>query len=259
MVNLQLTLHQNKGGGYSWQLSKNHQLMAKGLADLLPSQQITLRDTHLELGDISDKLLTFNENEAWLETVFDEAGQIQLGTYLYQQTLGQVAALTESHEETQLVVISEDAFIRHLPWNILSRDGRTFLVLDDWRINVATHASTKSVQFSAHPRILLVCPDVLSEGFAPTQGRQHREDLKQELSAIHGLFNSPEYCALCASWDDFCERVKQRWDVIYFYGHGVGDAYATKLIFADEQGGLNTFPSAKWRLCYESRCLMCCI
>lgn len=213
MTQFQLSIQALTNTNYHWTLTSDNKTLASGNADLLPNQLVTLRKQQVTLGELSDSLLNFEANKKWLWQTFDEAGQLQLGAYLYQQTLAYCNDnLPASGQAVQLVVISDDAFIQRLPWNLLSRDNKTFLIADDWTINIATHASRHRVQFSAAA-------------------------IQQALSSINPLFASDEYLAVSETWQSFLQQLKQQqWDVVYFYGHGVADSETGKLMFADDQG-----------------------
>ncbi|MEJ2682658.1 MAG: CHAT domain-containing protein [Gammaproteobacteria bacterium] len=171
---------------------------------------------------------------------FDEATQLQVGHYLYRLLFAEAPSdLFPSEEEILLRVCSEDAFIQRVPWHLMNY-GQTFMALENWSITVAAQCEVtpNDVTFPAAPRVLLVCQECqASPELANNKAREHAKQLTQFLQSRYQYFRDPQALTDVLDWDGFESALsKQTWDVIYFYGHGKGDAQGASLLFSDAAG-----------------------
>lgn len=239
MSSYQISIQGTDQGKYQWELTDAEGVhQAAGEAVLHPDTVITIRGVDITLSDLSNKFLHLSKHRDWFRAVFDDAGQLDFGAYLFQQTLAACwSSITVDEDLVELLVVSQDPYLQRLPWNLLSEDGKTFLVHDNCSINVAVRPYAAQISLNDTPRVLLVCPEAKGKNFKPTNGRQHAENLQQDFNRQDQSFNGDQYLSAVYTWDDFRAKLAaQEWDVVYFYGHGEGDRHSSKLIFADEQG-----------------------
>jgi len=103
--------------------------------ELGPTTQITIKGKTCTLGELIQALITYKPEI--LETFFDERGQLELGQYLYAQTLGRWQNAPDPHRESnvQLYILSKDEHILRLPWVLLACDGN-FLSTLGWSVTL---------------------------------------------------------------------------------------------------------------------------
>lgn len=239
MIALDLIIETSPNGAYSWRL----QVLGASsslLAGEFTLGSVALKGEQVSLRDLDRALAHFDAK--WLGRYFDENAQLQLGKHLYALVFGTASAALadEWRGEVALRVVSADPFIQRLPWNVLTRD-KVFLVLDGWHITVAASlAALVDVDFPGIPRILLVCPE--PRDLPATDGSQHTNALVQALRKYYEQFLDPKMLAVVQHWPDFVQKLaQQRWDVIYFYGHGDGDDEGATLLFTLPDGSTQKF------------------
>ena len=240
MNSLYLQISPAKTAPYQWLLykdSSNHPL-ADGIADIEPDTVITYANKSFTLSELFENLVDYQNKTKWLSEYFDDSKQLHLGHFLYEQTLGQCEArLPDLGSKVELIVITTDPFIQQLPWTILSRDKRSFLIMDDWTINLATKRVNLPITFAEVPSLLVICPEPESRHFPSTQGRLHAEDLQRSLATYSRALDSPKYFSLAETWDECVQRLQsQHWDMVYFYGHSKGGEHGSQLVFANKDG-----------------------
>lgn len=242
MIALDLIIDPSPNGAYAWRLQ------TQGASSSLLAGEFTLGNVELKCEQVSlrelDKALAHFDAK-WLGRHFDENAQLQLGKHLYALVFG-TASDTQANEwrgEVALRVVSADPFIQRLPWNVLTRD-KVPLVRDGWHITVAASlGALADVDFPGIPRILLVCPE--PRDLPATDGKQHTNALVQDLRKFYEQFLDPKMLAVVQHWHDFVQKLtQQRWDVIYFYGHGDGDDYGAALLFTLPDGSTQRFSMA---------------
>lgn len=233
MLNFDLII-QPATDGYAWGLYPQGQPSPR-LQGTFRLDTVELKGSLVKLSRLDDAFTYFDKD--FLRTSFDEAAQLQLGQYLYQSLFADAPADFFPAQKTVLLrVVSDDAFIQRLPWNVLTRHN-TFLVMENWHITVATQTSgaARTVQFADAPKVLLVCQEPSDQ--TATKAREHGNELLQYFRGRYGYFLNPQALAVVSDWAGFVRKLtEQTWDVIYYYGHGMGDGYGASLLFADGAG-----------------------
>ncbi|MBO0615097.1 CHAT domain-containing protein [Thiothrix fructosivorans] len=233
MLNFDLVI-QSAATGYAWGLYPQGQ-PAPCLQGNFQLDTVELKGKPVKLSMLDDAFIHFKKD---ILSAFDEAAQLQLGQYLYQLIFAAASAnLFPPQEAVLLRVVSDDAFIQRIPWNLLTCHN-TFLVMEDWHVTVATQANAprRAVQFADVPKVLLVCQEPRDQ--TATGAGEHGNDLLQYLRGRrYGYFLNSHALAVAADWDSFRRKLdEQSWDVIYYYGHGMGDGYGASLLFTDASG-----------------------
>lgn len=232
MLNFDLLIHP-AADGYTWGLHPQGSSVAR-LQGQFKLDKVELKGKPVELARLDDAFTHFNKS---VLGDFDEAAQLQLGQYLYHLLFATAAAdLFPPDQEILLRVVSDDAFIQRVPWNLLTRD-KTFLVMENWHITVAPRSrdESRSVCFADAPKVLLVCQEPRDQ--TATGAKEHADYLSQFLRGRYGYFLNPQALTVVSDWDGFVRKLaEQPWDVIYYYGHGKGDGYGASLLFADGAG-----------------------
>lgn len=232
MLNFDLLI-QPTDDGYAWGLHSQGSRVAS-LQGQFKLDTVELKGKPVELARLDEAFTHFKTD---LLRDFDEAAQLQLGQYLYRLLFASApSVLFPVDQEILLRVVSYDAFIQRIPWNLLTRD-KTFLVMENWHITVAAQTSgePRTLRFVDAPRVLLVCQEPRDQ--TPTGAGKHADQLSQFLRGRYGYFLNPQALEVVSDWDGFVRKLaEQPWDVIYYYGHGKGDGYGASLLFADNAG-----------------------
>lgn len=204
-----------------------------GLAALQETCPITLRGATTTLKVILGWLDNFEVNN--LQQQLDEAGMYAVGEYLYQQTLGQ---FPQHHllpgEDVSLRIISTCPHIHRLPWNMLARDGLPLHY--GWHIALAVEPDNRRVEWPALPALLVVAPEPWfnqqGQRIEATQSEGHVQALRQRLTVSIPAYDTPELFQSVTTWAELQRALQtQHFDVLYYYGHGIGDQYASRLLF----------------------------
>jgi hypothetical protein len=170
-------------------------------------------------------------NEIVLANLLDERGQLEWGYYLYQQSLGRWQTGRLPLETTaQLHIVSEDEHILRLPWVLLARDG-VFLTTTGWSVVLGRAGEAADCELPPSPQLLVIMPQPV--GVAETQAEAHLEELQEMLSRADHHFYRNQHLHLASTWEECQQQIKARHhDLLYYYGHGVGDAQRSRLVFA---------------------------
>lgn len=239
---LQITPH---APAYRWQLF-NMDNQSPLLSGTFQLDTFQLKGKTYPLTTLLEAFIHFDKA---LLSSFDEASQLYLGKQLYQTLFAKApATLFPSQTDISLRIVSEDAFIQRIPWNLLTRD-KTFLVLENWHISLAQSSTlpTTTVHFTAAPKVLLVCQEPRDQ--AVNAASEHAAHLKEYLCSHYHYFNQSPALSVASTWNSFIQKLQeQTWDVIYYYGHGAGDAEGATLLFSNEQG--ETVPIPMLRLAH---------
>ncbi len=232
-----LEIH-NNDGHYQGRLHQGDSGLSCELPELAlgPQVSLTIKNKPCALGALVQALITFKSET--LKTVFDERGQLMLGQYLYAQTLGRcpdkLQAVTGA--EVLLRIISEDEHIIRLPWVLLARNG-VFLATAGWSVMLGCVGDLSSALLPPSPSILVLMPQ--PNGTPATQAAAHLHDLETMLSAVDPYWSrqhADTHLHLAHTWQECRNQIAARHhDVLYYYGHGTGDAYCSRLVFAGDQ------------------------
>lgn len=224
---------QSVGEGYTWALYPHGESVAR-LQGQFQLDTVAVKGKIIAFTELDAAFTHFNTD---VLRDFDEAAQLQLGHHLYHLLFADVPAdLFPDNQDILLRIVSDDAFIQRIPWNLLTRD-KTFLVMENWHISVAAqiNRALHTLQFAAAPKVLLVCQEPRDQD--AVHAGEHADELLQFLRGRYAYFLNKQALAVAANWDEFTNKLAQQaWDIIYFYGHGQGDQYGASLLFAAEAG-----------------------
>ncbi|MFO1429397.1 MAG: hypothetical protein U1F76_04540 [Candidatus Competibacteraceae bacterium] len=202
--------------------------------ELGPGAQITIKGKSYILNELIQAIITFKYTD--LETVFDERGQLELGQYLYKQTLGrrwQNASDLPRESDIQLHILSENEHILRLPWVLLACGGN-FLSVSGWSVILGNSHPTTDCELPPSPHLLVVMPQPAN--IRDTEARIHLEELEEMLSQADHHFYQGKHLHVVRTWEEFqAQVVKQHFDLLYYYGHGIGDKDRSRLVFAADK------------------------
>ena len=187
---------------------------------LNPDDTISIKGNQISLGDIVQALIDYDDE--WLEQWFDERGQLELGKHLYQQLFAE----QKPDKNADCRIISEDEHICRLPWVLMAYRG-VFLSMSGWSVALSHHDDCQDWELPPSPRILIVAPQ--PDEVAETDANNHIEALSSLLTSADSTYQP----VIVETWDDFKTELKNNPHILYYYGHGEGDAYRTFLLFAD--------------------------
>lgn len=197
--------------------------------ELGPNTQITIKNKLYTLSELIQVLIAFKSEV--LESVFDERGQLELGQYLYAQTLGRWPNAPDPRRESdiRLHILSEDEHILRLPWVLLAYDGR-YLSVSGWSVTLDRNHSVTDYELPPAPHILVIIPQPAD--VPDTEAKEHLHELEEMLSqADHNLYQG-KHLHVVRTWEEFQTQIaKQHYDLLYYYGHGIGDIHHSRLVF----------------------------
>ncbi|MCI5144599.1 MAG: hypothetical protein D3923_03515, partial [Candidatus Electrothrix sp. AR3] len=201
---------------------------------LSPGNTLTIKGKEISLAQLSNALI--NHDEEWLIEHLDERGQLKVGQYLYAQIFGTTSPydLAESEVGVEVRICTEDEDIARLPWVLLAHE-EVFLASMGWAVSLATSSEGENCELPPRPKILVVAPQ--AEDCEETEAEEHLQDFQELLTAADLTYGDAshfrsvvDYPSLLAELSSFCP------DILYYYGHGVGNQHTSRLIFADQQG-----------------------
>ena len=220
-----------------------------GRLELMQESQVTVKGQIYSLGQIVNALVTYNKDD--IKKAFDERGQLEIGHYLYQQIFGKLSkemiGLFSNATEIDLHIVSEDEHIKRLPWVLLSNKGVFFSTIG-WAVTLSTIDDLCECEMPPSPRVLIVVPE--PSGVDSTGADNHVSQLHDLLSMHDRRLSLGQNLQVCSSWEDFLQKTKC-FDpqVVYYYGHGLGDTNNARLIFSTrEQGNRVDKPIADFAL-----------
>ncbi len=218
-------------GSYEARIHQEDPDKAQSLPALAVGPDIELlADPRHSLGSLVERLIRFDTG--FFEHVFDERLQLDLGRHLYDQTLGQ---LDDEHPpsegDIQVWIVTADEHVARLPWVLLARGGR-FLCASCWSVALSQlERKHESCELPPSPRMLIVMPQPAGE--PDTRAKAHLEDLELLLSSADHHFERGKNMQVAATWAEFRRLVKEfQPELLYYYGHGVGDQRTSRLLFA---------------------------
>ncbi|MCP4655650.1 MAG: hypothetical protein GY856_09550 [bacterium] len=199
--------------------------------DLVADTEITIREHRCTLGSLTRRLIAFESS--FLETIFDERGQLDLGRYLYAQTIGK-SGLTErdlpTEADIQIRIVTDDEHIARLPWVLLAR-ASTFLCATGWSVALSRTLEGGAVELPPSPRMLIAIPQPAD--IEPTEAAPHLEKLEELLSAADHRYYQDRNLRVAHTWEDFGRLAAEfQPQIFYYYGHGISDGHTTRLRFA---------------------------
>lgn len=106
----------------SWKETLNGRYHEEGVARIGGADTISIENEKHQISELIQALIKFNDAD--LKTGFQERGQTTLGTFLFEQTVGQVGHLRDQadvHVRIDVTDTADDHIIR-LPWPLLCRN-----------------------------------------------------------------------------------------------------------------------------------------
>jgi hypothetical protein len=236
MPSFDLIIQPNPAGGYAWALHGQGMSAAQRQGQFR-LDTVELKGKPVKFTALDHALTYFDTSPASVLHDFDETAQVQLGKHLYGLLFADAPEdFFPATTPVMLRVVSEDAFIQRVPWNLLAQH-KTFLILENWHISVAAQITSndRQVNFPAAPRVLLVCQAPHNQ--PATHAQAHGESLLQFFRGRYNYYLNSQALDVVNNWSGFVRKLQEQpWDVIYFYGHGKGDADGAALWFADDEG-----------------------
>ncbi len=220
-------------GGTHGRLHQGNPDHARILPDLQlgPTATVRIKGKDYQLGQLVQALIAYQQDD--LREVYDERGQLELGQYLYAQLFGsldtrEMQRLHDAKVEVQIVTIDEH--LARLPWVLLADRG-VFLSTAGWAVTLTTTIESDDCELSPSPRILVVAPQ--PTGVATTQAEPHLEKLEELLSGADPRHSWGRNLRRVETWETFTQTVTEfQPQIVYYYGHGIGDVHSSKLVFA---------------------------
>ena len=193
--------------------------------------KITLPGSKLTLELCVKRMMALDVD--FIKHAFDIRWQLNIGEYLYDQTIGQFAQEGQSSNanNVELFILTEDSWTASLPWMLLAQKG-IFLTSRGWSISQGwPQAKRTARELPDNPRMLVTIPE--PNKHPTTDSEAHYEDLRTPLMAVNPYFTTEHNLRWVKTWASFQRQLQSfRPHVVYFYGHG--NQHATHLIFETE-------------------------
>lgn len=211
---------------------------------LQPTDQLEIRGKCHTLGHLCNSLRNYDHQQ--VRELFDTAGQLAIGRYLFAETLGRVDAigrlwLRESDEIQEIRVVTQLSFLRRLPWNLLARE-HSFLAANGWAFCLATTKGGEApARLALRPKVLVALPE--PPGYPPTGSAFHLATLRERLRVTVSDRYAQDCLLSCKSWEETrANLVKLAPDIFYFYGHGEISHDQPRLVFENLEGEALALP-----------------
>ncbi len=201
---------------------------------LSPGDTLSIKGDEVLLGDLSHALIHYDQD--WIEHYLDERGQIEVGHYLYKQIFAEKTPqdLATNCEPVEVRIITTDENISRLPWVLLAH-GPDFLSTMGWSVTLATSNRIENLELPPKPRILVVAPQ--ADGQLETEAEPHIRDLRDLLSAADPTYSGDSHIRVVTDFITFSSELTTfQPEILYYYGHGIGNEHTSRLIFADHRG-----------------------
>jgi hypothetical protein len=201
---------------------------------LAPTDKITIKEKQFPLSQLIDALIQYKDSD--LKLAYDERGQLAIGQYLYQQIFSNADSailkpLKDENSSADLRIISHDEHICRIPWVLLADEHANFLSALNCTVSLSAHSEFKDCELPPSPKILIVMPQ--PAGVPETKAESHLEQLEDMLSAADQRHYRGRNLKAVFTYEDFQEQLKNfQPHVLYYYGHGTGNADTSRLVFA---------------------------
>lgn len=240
-----IEINQNQEG-YSGRIHQGTPEQAFPLPHLALGRTVQpVKDRDWTLDELLGAIIAYKADDI---RAFDERVQLDVGRYLYAQTLGRLPQVWQQQLTRQtaleLRILTRDEWIVRLPWNLLT-DQHIFRCATGWSVAVCSRsgfmAYTSGQETSGNrplvchlppsPRLLIVAPQPV--GVAATHAGEHLEDLENLLSSHDPRLCSGNHLRIASTWEQFIQLAQDfKPQLVYYYGHGIGDRQKTRLVFA---------------------------
>ncbi|MCI5207680.1 MAG: hypothetical protein D3910_02540, partial [Candidatus Electrothrix sp. ATG2] len=201
---------------------------------LSPDDILSLKNSKVSLADLSQALIDFDQE--WIDEYLDERGQLEVGQYLYQQIFARVSPYDFAEDGTgvELRITTKDEDIARLPWALLAHEG-VFLATMGWAISLATDIQAANCELPPRPQILALAPQ--PKELEATGADEHLREVREMLTAADLAYSDESHLKVVTDLSSFRDELDAlRPDILYYYGHGIGNRQTTRLLFADQQG-----------------------
>ncbi len=207
-------------------VGRSHQGLALG-----PQALLSIKGRSYTLGDLVGALI--GAKRRLLAEAFDERGQLELGQHLYRELFAETLPSELKRRESgplDLRIITTDEQLMRLPWPLLAHQG-IFLATEGWSVSLARSPELRRCTLPEHPRLLVIAPEPAG---ARTRADAHLEQLERRLSVYDHHLRLDEQLRLVTTWEELLSCLPEfKPHLVYFYGHGSGDAHSSQLVFAD--------------------------
>lgn len=224
-------------GGAQGRLHQGNPVYAHSLPHLQlhPQAEVRIKSKLHTLGILVQALIGYQPDD--LREAYDERGQLELGQYLYRQVFGPLPPAERQrlqHGQVELQIVTHDEHIARIPWALLANDG-VFLATAGWSVTLAHRPEEPTCELPPSPRVLVVAPQPVGE--RETKADNHLEKLEELLSDADSRHTWGSNLRQAVTWEEFTHAVQEfRPEVVYYYGHGVGDHHTSHLVFSLPQG-----------------------
>ncbi len=222
--------------GYRGSIRRGNQLIVE-LKDIKlgSDDEVKVKGNNYKLGILVDAIIEYNSDD--IRRVFDDRGLLEIGEYLYGNTFSQLPEdeikylkSTSDREDIRVCIVSGDEHISRLPWVLLSSDN-DFLSTLGWSVIISSSRDHEDCELPPSPKILIIAPE--PEGVENTRSNTHIENLERILSASDRRLRVGNRITVAYTWEDYKRYIAEFTpEVVYYYGHGVGDSDSTGLVFA---------------------------
>lgn len=227
------SLHGKTQRAYTGSIHQGNPTIAKSLPalKLSPDDEVTIKEQTYSLGELVQALIKFNRTD--LEIAFEERGQLEIGHYLYQQIFGDIHSSDlkpSPDDQVDLRIVTDDEHIASLPWVLLAHQG-LFLTAAGWSVSLARTSQRRVCHLPASPKMLVVAPEPVN--VEKTKAKTHLEMLEYRLSLYDHHLSVGDNIRVAATWDEYRRLLPEFTPhIVYYYGHGEGDQYQSRLVFA---------------------------
>ncbi|CAK8725487.1 hypothetical protein KKHLCK_16845 [Candidatus Electrothrix laxa] len=209
-------------------------IVSRAAPKLFPEDRIVLKGSEISLADLSQAFINYDQE--WIDEQLDERGQLEVGQYFYQQIFAKLTPydLAEDGAGVELRIITKDENIARLPWVLLAHNG-TFLSMSGWTVSLTTDPQTVFCELPPRPKILAVVPQ--PKKLEATGAEEHLCEIRELLTAADLVYGDDARFRVVTDLSSFYEELNAlQPDILYYYGHGIGNQHTTRLLFADQKG-----------------------
>lgn len=223
----------SNGSSYKAILHQGNHLIGKENQDckIGKSDKVSLRTREFSLEEVIRHLENYEIR--FLNSYFQERGQLEMGTYLYKSLFGNLEPhqLCEGKTDVDLRILTDDEHIMKLPWVLLAYGGY-FLSNANWSISLSSTTNGPQIRLPEDPKVLIIMPEVST--LPNTHAKEHLEEIEYTLHR-HPRLKTNDLIHVCNSWESFVTTVSSiHPNIVYYFGHGKTTEGSTKLLFDDE-------------------------
>ncbi|MDM8516713.1 CHAT domain-containing protein [Desulfobacterales bacterium HSG16] len=199
---------------------------------LHPDDTLKIKGNEYPIKNLIKAMIKYDPKS--LKIAYDERGQMEFGQYLFSQIFQNAdKAFLQSlrNENFQLRIITKDEHITRLPWVLLADESGIFLSATGCAVTLSTRIENfVDYELPNNPKMLVAIPQPTD--LNETGAERHIEKLEDMLSEADHRYYRDRNIKVVSTWEDFQEQVGCfKPDVVYYYGHGIGDADVSRLAF----------------------------